>query len=86
MTNNDKSLEETKKLNQQSRQGNITSSTSTTGYNSQGAEEARQLNSQAASGNNMASSMSSSANLTNSTSDLEETKKLNEESRRNKGK
>jgi|GEM_PF-4591180 len=87
MPNNDKSLEETKKLNQQSRQGNMTSSTSSTDYNSPDTQEARQLNSQAKSGSTMSSAASNSANLTSSTSsNLQETKNLNEKSRQNKGK
>ncbi|WP_406763637.1 hypothetical protein [Candidatus Clostridium radicumherbarum] len=87
MTNNDKSLEEAKKLNQQSRQGSMTSSASSTDYNSPDTQEARQLNSQAGSGSTMASSTNNSANLTSSTSSsLQETKDLNAKSRQNKGK
>lgn len=87
MPNNNKDLEEAKKLNQQSRQGNMTSSISTTDYNSAGAEEARQLNSQSKSGSAMSSAATNSANLTSSTSsNLQETKDLNAKSRQNKGK
>lgn len=86
MTNNDKSLEEAKKLNAQSKQGNMTSSTSTTDYNSQGAQEARQLNSQAASGTTTTSSTTNSASFSNSSAnDLEEAKKANQKSRQSKG-
>lgn len=87
MTNYDKSLEEAKKLNQKSRQGNMTSSISSTDYNSPSTQEARQLNSQAGSGSAMSSAATNSANLTSSTSsNLQETKDLNAKSRQNKGK
>jgi hypothetical protein len=84
MTSNDKSLQEAKKLNEQSRQGTMTSSISTTDYNSQGAQEARELNSQASSGA-MTSSSNSASFSNSSANDLEEAKKANQKSRQSKG-
>jgi hypothetical protein len=82
MNNNQMDLEEAKKLNQQSKQGNSASFTNTTGFDSQGTQEARQLNSQFSGGS---SSFTSSVSGINN-SDLEEAKKLNQQSRQNKGK
>lgn len=87
MAINNNNLQETKNLNAKSRQGNMTSSTNTSDYNSPDTQEARQLNSQSASGSTMASTTMNSANLTNnSSSNLQETINLNQKSRQNKSK
>jgi hypothetical protein len=83
MLTNVNGVQEAKKLNEQSRQNKsgMTSAASTGSSNSI-VEETKQLNAQSASGN---ASLSSAATESMS-SGVEEAKKLNEQSRKNKGK
>lgn len=82
MNKNDKDLQEARKLNQQSRSGSASGFTSSTDMNSPELQEARTLNSQSASSNSSLSS-GTNASMTNmsSNSDIEEAKKLNQQSR-----
>ena len=82
----DQNLEEAKKLNQQSRQGG-SSSIDTTSANSPSLKEARELNSKYSGSSSVSSGASSSSSTGSSDqSSLDETKKLNEQSKQNKGK
>ncbi|GEM_PF-1736943 len=85
MNTDDKDLQDAKQANQKSKQG-YSSSTSSAGYTSTGSsslQEARQLNAQSATSSTGSGSSSGS---TSTTSGEEEAKKLNEQSRQNKGK
>lgn len=90
MNNFDKGAQEAKQLNAQVKSGNTSSFTSTTDYNSPELQEARQLNSQAGTSSSSAagSTFANTAGMTSSSNnaDLEEAKKLNQQSRQNKGK
>jgi len=77
----DQNLEEAKKLNQQSRQGG-SGSIDTTSANSESVKEARELNQKYPNSTSSSSSGSSSSSYQD---DLEEAKKLNAQSRQNKG-
>lgn len=91
MNNNQKDLEEARKLNQDSRNGKTSGYTSTTDINSPDLQEARELNSQASRSN---PSLNSNTNTSTSTTNnsistdptkINEVKKQNEQSRQNKG-
>lgn len=88
LMDNNQSLEETKRLNQQSKQGNMSAGNMTSGANDPALEEARQLNQQSRQSSTSGSSMSSNAGagMTSGVgnSDLEEAKQLNQQSRQNK--
>lgn len=84
MDNMKKGTEEAKKLNQQMKNGSASGFISSTDSNSPELQEARQLNSQSgSSASSFSSGISSGSSFSSS---LEETKKLNQQSRQNKGK
>jgi hypothetical protein len=90
MVTNKNGVQETKKSNQQQRQGGMTSSVGSTNANSPEIQEAKQLNQQSRQGS-MASSASGTASFSSAISGemsngVEEAKQLNEQSRRNQGK
>jgi len=85
MNINDKNLQETKKLNQQAKQGNFSNLQSNTDFNSPDTQEARELNSQYSNGSTSFSNISNPSRFTSSNNSvLEETKKLNQQSKQSK--
>lgn len=85
MNINDKNLQETKKLNQQAKQGSFSNLQSSTDFNSPDTQEARELNSQYSKGSSSFSNVSSSSGfISSNNSVLEETKKLNRQSKQSK--
>lgn len=96
MNNNQKDLEETRKLNMDSRNGKTPGYTSSTDINNPDLQEARELNSQASRSNPSLNSNTNASTTSTSTSNtnysistdstkINEIKKQNEQSRQNKG-
>jgi hypothetical protein len=85
MDNMKKGAQEAKQLNQRIKNGSMSSFTSSTEFNSPELQEARQLNSQAGGvGSSLSSSVPTESSFSNNS--LEETKKLNQQSKQNKSK